>query len=358
VSFAYDANGNTVEKSDNGQITRYNYNLEDRLSCVEDGQGALIAEYYYDPFGRRLWKDVDGERLYFVYSDEGLVGELNTDGQVNREYGYKPNSIWTTDPLFLRESGQYYFYQNDHVGTPHNIYSTSGAFTWSAEYGSFGETTTKQDSVLTNNLRFAGQYYDQETGLHYNYFRYYDPNTGRYLRTDPIGLAGGIRLYAYVSNNPITSIDPFGLREWTINRYGGSVSAVVVGLSGQRVKFISNCENNIRITTTYLVLGLGLTVGLEASVWGGPNSEDQSKGYFGDTNVYESEPKPVGGIFVSGPSAGIVATGGTLGSASLDFSSYAEVYGATSGKSLGASLFTFEGQGYFHLSTKTERCCE
>jgi RHS repeat-associated protein len=61
-------------------------------------------------------------------------------------------------------------------------------------------------------LRFAGQYYDQETGLHYNYHRYYDTQLGRYLRADPIGLAGGVNLYAYVQNNPVNDIDPYGLQ--------------------------------------------------------------------------------------------------------------------------------------------------
>ena len=250
-----------------------------------------------------------------------------------------------------------YYCINDHLGTSLKLIDDSGAVVWAADYKPFGEDSVTLNTVETN-FRFPGQYYDQETGLHYNYHRYYNPGTGRYLTPDPIGLTGGINLYAYSSNNPITLADIFGLREWTIHRYGGSVSAVVVGLSGQRVKFISNCEDNTRITKTYFVLGLGLTVGLEASAWGGPSDEDQSKGYFGSTNVYKNEPRPEMGISVSGPSAGVIAQGGTLGSASLDFSSYAEVYGATSGKSLGASLFHLEGQRYFHLSTQTESCCE
>jgi len=73
---------------------------------------------------------------------------------------------------------------------------------------------------------YAGQYYDAETGLHYNYHRYYDPSLGRYLRADPIGLAGGINLYAYVANNPINIFDPFGLLSQSyINKLGGGSNA-------------------------------------------------------------------------------------------------------------------------------------
>ena len=86
----------------------------------------------------------------------------------------------------------------------------SGAVVWSTIYDSFGKATINT-GVVTNNLRFAGQYFDAETGLHYNYHRYYDPSTGRYLNPDPIGLAGGINLFAYVGGNPINDVDPLGL---------------------------------------------------------------------------------------------------------------------------------------------------
>ena len=95
---------------------------------------------------------------------------------------------------------------------------TDGANTviWEGEYRPFGEAGVNPHSGVENNLRFPGQYYDDETGLHYNYHRYYDPGTGRYLMPDPIGLAGGIDLFAYVGNNPLNKIDHFGLREFEL----------------------------------------------------------------------------------------------------------------------------------------------
>jgi len=65
---------------------------------------------------------------------------------------------------------------------------------------------------------FPGQYYDQETGLYYNYFRYYDPNTGRYLRIDPVGILGGLNGYSYVRNNPLKWVDPLGLWPWYLDK--------------------------------------------------------------------------------------------------------------------------------------------
>jgi len=89
--------------------------------------------------------------------------------------------------------------------------AVSGAVVWSAKYSSFGEADVDASSTITNNLRFPGQYYDSETGLHYNWYRYYDPSNGRYLTPDPIGLAGGINVFGYVKNNPLKFMDPRGL---------------------------------------------------------------------------------------------------------------------------------------------------
>lgn len=119
-----------------------------------------------------------------------------------------PNSQWTTDPLFQKIGSTYYWYRNDHQGTPQKIIGINGLVVWSAIYDSFGNCQIDIEGI-TNNLRFAGQYYDAETGLHYNLNRYYDPTTGRYLRTDPFG--EGLNLYAYCFNNPHNWIDPQGL---------------------------------------------------------------------------------------------------------------------------------------------------
>jgi RHS repeat-associated protein len=120
----------------------------------------------------------------------------------------------------MKAGGQYYFYHNDHLGTPQKITNASGAIGWSATYDAFGKATVGANSTVTNNLRFPGQYYDQETGLHYNWNRFYDPKTGRYTTADPIGLEGGVNLFAYVENEPINWIDADGLNR----RSGGSNS--------------------------------------------------------------------------------------------------------------------------------------
>ncbi|MGD9158472.1 MAG: RHS repeat-associated core domain-containing protein, partial [Desulfobacteraceae bacterium] len=214
-SFEYDSNGNMAQKTVDGVVTKFIHNLEDRLAEVRDGSDSLIAEYYYDPFGRRLWKDVDGTRVYFFYADEGLIGEYDNTGAEIKTYGYLPDSIWCTNPLFMKMGSDYYWYHNDHLGTPQMITTNSGEIVWKAKYTAFGKATVDPESTVVNPLRLAGQYEDAETGLHYNYSRYYDPVLGRFLRTDPVGFgAGDANLYGYLWNNPLNSIDPFGLWNW------------------------------------------------------------------------------------------------------------------------------------------------
>ena len=87
----------------------------------------------------------------------------------------------------------------------------AGNVVWQARSTAFGKAEIQVETV-ENPLRFPGQYFDAETGLHYNFHRYYDPETGRYTQADPIGLAGGINSYAYVGNNPVNLLDPYGLR--------------------------------------------------------------------------------------------------------------------------------------------------
>ena len=210
VSFRYDANGNTVEKVTPSGVSRYGYNAEDRMARVEDETGDLIATYAYDPFGRRLWKDVAGEKVFFLYSDEGLIAEFDGRGKEIKTYGYKPGSTWTTDPVFMKHKGKYFFYHNDHLGMPQKITAADGVIVWLAQYLSFGVTRIGVESV-ESNMRFPGQYYDKETVLHYNWYRYYFSQLGRYLRVDPIGLEGGINPLTYTKNNPNVSIDPQGL---------------------------------------------------------------------------------------------------------------------------------------------------
>ncbi|MEK8015524.1 MAG: RHS repeat-associated core domain-containing protein, partial [Candidatus Parabeggiatoa sp.] len=219
TAFEYDANGNLIKKTVGSQVTHYEYNVEGRLIRVTDGENNLIAEYDYDPFGRRIWKEVEGVRTYFVYAAEGLIGEYDENGVEIKGYGYRPNSMWTTNPLFQKTNGSYYWYQNDHIGTPQKLIDSQGNVLWAAVYEAFGKAKVDV-ALVSNHLRFPGQYFDEETSLHYNFFRDYDPKLGRYIKSDPIGLGGGINTYVYASNNPVFFIDFLGLAYSPIGEHG------------------------------------------------------------------------------------------------------------------------------------------
>ncbi|MCH7958182.1 MAG: RHS domain-containing protein, partial [Proteobacteria bacterium] len=102
------------------------------------------------------------------------------------------------------------YVHTDHLGTPRKMTDDSRAVVWDAEYRPFGEADSITGTAANDN-RFPGQSFDAETGLHYNYFRDYDPTLGRYIQSDPIGLAGGLNTYGYVGGNPVNAVDPEGL---------------------------------------------------------------------------------------------------------------------------------------------------
>jgi RHS repeat-associated protein len=126
-----------------------------------------------------------------------LITETTRTGNIKAEYVYLNGS-----PLAKIEGNNIYYYHNDHIGTPMLMTDYAGSVVWQAEFKPFGEPLSVSGSI-TNNLRFPGQYYDSETGLNYNWFRYYDSKLGRYKETDPIGIQKGQNhLYSYVGNSP------------------------------------------------------------------------------------------------------------------------------------------------------------
>ncbi len=202
MSFTFDSNGNTYTEN----AKEFIYNQNQRLIRVTDG-GVTKGEYTFNGNGQRVKKVVNGTTTIFHYSLSGqLIVESNSAGATTSEYVYL-----NSQPLAKIEGTLVYYYHNDHLATPQKMTDSTGTVVWSADYKPFGEATITTNTI-TNNLRFPGQYYDAETGLHYNYFRDYDPVVGRYIESDPIGIAGGKNhLFAYVGNNPESRTDPFGL---------------------------------------------------------------------------------------------------------------------------------------------------
>ena len=200
-AYDYDAGGRTTE---DGRL-RYRYGAEGRLAEItRAATGQRRAAYRYNALGERVRK-LGTSVTYYHYDLEGrLLAETDAGGQTRAEYLYLGN-----EPLALSRSGQLYYYHNDHLGTPQKLTDGAGQVVWSASYRAFGEASIGVGYV-TQNLRFPGQYYDEESGLHYNYHRYYDPGTGRYLQSDPIGLQGGLNTYLYANANPIRYVDPTG----------------------------------------------------------------------------------------------------------------------------------------------------
>ncbi len=124
-----------------------------------------------------------------------------------------------------------YYFITDHLGTPMKMTNEAGGVVWSADYRPFGEVSSGV-STIQNHFRFPGQYYEKETGLHYNYHRYYQPKMGRYATPDPIGLSAGINPYLYVRGNAMNATDPFGL--WSPKAHDALIQNAFQGILPQQ----------------------------------------------------------------------------------------------------------------------------
>ncbi|RON15308.1 RHS repeat-associated core domain-containing protein [Pseudomonas frederiksbergensis] len=213
--YDYDAFGNLIrERRGTGQklVTEYRYDCQHRLIGVTTPDGRT-ANYRYDAFGRRIAKIVDGHTTEFFWQGDNFVAESSREHY--RSYVYEPGSF---RPLAMLDGkgpkkACPFYYQLDHLGTPQELTDFGGEIVWSAKYSAYGKVTHLAlggGEQLEQPLRFQGQYFDAESGLHYNRHRYYDPDVGRYLTPDPIKLAGGLNQYQYTPN-PTGWVDPLGL---------------------------------------------------------------------------------------------------------------------------------------------------
>lgn len=215
--YSYDEYGNLIERlqgkrGSQAQVrTNFTWDAASQLVHVDVTQGSNeIAsprsfDYAYDALGRRIAKiDVSGV-LYFAWDGENLSLEQSAGSETT--HLYQPESFV---PLAQIHDGNLHHLHTDQLGTPLEATNDSGEITWRASYRTWGNLLLEEENEIKQSLRFPGQYFDSETGLHYNRFRYYDPGPGRFLSQDPMGLHGGVNLFQYAPN-PITWIDPLGL---------------------------------------------------------------------------------------------------------------------------------------------------
>lgn len=227
--WTYDANGNRLSETGSSPSSYANSPTSNRVSSIA---GSLARSYAYDNAGNTLafggatftynhrgrMTSVThgGVTTLYVYDEAGhLAGEYTGAGDLIQE------TVWLGDTpvTTLRPDGSggvvVYYVHADHLNTPRLVTDTANNIRWRWDSDPFGTTAPDENpsslGAFVYSLRFAGQQYDEIVGLHYNYFRDYDPAVGRYVQSDPIRLAGGLNTYLCVNANPVSLDDPTGL---------------------------------------------------------------------------------------------------------------------------------------------------
>jgi RHS repeat-associated protein len=210
-SYAYNAAGMTTAYGSDS----FGYNDRGRMLGVS--VGSTITSYHYNALGQLIEKATSSPTSLYIYDEAGhLLGEYDGSGNLIEE------TVWLGDiPVAtLRPNGSSVtinYVHTDHLNTPRKVTrSSDNALEWRIDQDPFGTATPNQNpsslGTFIYNLRFPGQLYMAETGLNYNYLRDYDPQVGRYVESDRLGLFGGsFSTYSYANDNPVMYIDPFGL---------------------------------------------------------------------------------------------------------------------------------------------------
>ncbi|EYF01095.1 PAAR-like domain-containing protein [Chondromyces apiculatus] len=228
AKYTYDARGRRVVKlalgsRDEGAeaaATAYTWDCRDRLREVRQPDGTRVR-FSYDAFGRRVRKEVvpDGAEtaarvVDFVWDGDELAADLERARGV-RVFVHVPG---TFVPLLQSEQGQVFAVVNDHLGMPKELVGPDGRVAWSAAHSAWGrvvevwrDPAAQQKQAVESPFRLLGQYADEETGLCYTRFRYFDPEVGRWCSPDPLGYAGGDNLSGF-DGAPSFKVDPLGLQ--------------------------------------------------------------------------------------------------------------------------------------------------
>ena len=228
--FGYDLNGNLIEKQQKiggactGAITEYTYNPENQLIQVAV-DGNPIADYRYDALGRRIQKETTVGTQKYIYDGVDIVLEYDASDQLQASYLHSLN---IDEPLLMRrdenangafEAGENFYYQADRLGSILALTDEIGAVAESYVYQGFGEASSLDSNGLEldpsvrigNPYAFTAREFESQSGLYYYRARYYDPQYGRFIQEDPIGVDSGEgNLYRYVFNSPINFVDPNG----------------------------------------------------------------------------------------------------------------------------------------------------